>query len=126
MQTGYKYALENDYDIAVQFDGDGQPDHVVPGDAVRVNYVEDIIKPIIDGNADFVIGSRFVKELSEFKSTGARRFGIKIISFFIKLFIGTKLRIQLVVLELLIRKLLLNLLKIIQLNIQNLFLQHNY
>lgn len=117
MQTGYKYALENDYDIAVQFDGDGQHD---------VNYVEDIIKPIIDGNADFVICSRFVKELSEFKSTGARRFGIKIISFFIKLFIGTKLRIQLVVLELLIRKLLLNLLKIIQLNIQNLFLQHNY
>lgn len=81
MQTGYKYALENDYDIAIQFDGDGQHD---------VNYVEDIIKPIMDGNADFVIGSRFLKELSEFKSTGTRRFCIKIISFFIKLFTVTK------------------------------------
>ena len=82
VQTGYKYALEHDYDIAVQFDGDGQHD---------VNYVEDITKPIIEGKADFVIGSRFVKELSEFKSTGARRLGIKIISFFIKLFTGTKI-----------------------------------
>ena len=82
VQTGYKYALEHDYDIAVQFDGDGQHD---------VNYVEDITKPIIEGKADFVIGSRFVKELSEFKSTGARRLGIKIISFFIKLFTATKI-----------------------------------
>ena len=24
VQTGYKYALENEYDVAVQFDGDGQ------------------------------------------------------------------------------------------------------
>ena len=38
VQTGYKYAFENDYDIAIQFDGDGQHD---------VNYVEDICKPII-------------------------------------------------------------------------------
>ncbi len=26
VQTGYKYALEHDYDVAVQFDGDGLPD----------------------------------------------------------------------------------------------------
>ena len=26
MQTGYKYALRNNYDIAIQFDGDGQHD----------------------------------------------------------------------------------------------------
>lgn len=82
VQTGYKYAYEHDYDIAIQFDGDGQHD---------VNYVEAICKPIIDGEADVVIGSRFVKELSEFKSSGARRAGIKIISFFIKLFTGKKI-----------------------------------
>jgi len=82
VQTGYKYALENGYDIAIQFDGDGQHD---------VTYVEEIIKPIIEGKADFVIGSRFVKNLSEFRTTGARRLGIKIISFFIKLFTGTKI-----------------------------------
>ena len=82
VQTGYKYALESDYDIAIQFDGDGQHD---------VKYVDDIIKPIIEGKADFVIGSRFVRELSEFKSTGARRMGIRLISFFIKLFTGVKI-----------------------------------
>ena len=82
VQTGYKYALENNYDIAVQFDGDGQHD---------VRYVEKLIKPILDGEADFTIGSRFVEELSTFKSSKARRIGINIISFFIKLFTGKKI-----------------------------------
>ena len=82
VQTGYKYALENDYDIAIQFDGDGQHD---------VRYVEKLIKPILDGEADFTIGSRFVEELSTFKSSKARRIGINIISFFIKLFTGKKI-----------------------------------
>ena len=81
VQTGYKYALENNYDIVVQFDGDGQHD---------ASYISNLVEEIEKGN-DIVIGSRFVKELSEFKSTGARRFGIKIISFFIKLFTGTKI-----------------------------------
>ena len=71
VQTGYKYAKENNYDIAIQFDGDGQHD---------VRYVKDIIKPIVDGKANMVIGSRFIdKSSSNFKSSGARRLGIKII-----------------------------------------------
>lgn len=83
VQTGYKYALENGYDIAVQFDGDGQHD---------VRYVKDIIDPIIKGEANMVIGSRFVdKTSSDFKSTVARRFGINIISFFIKLVTGKRI-----------------------------------
>ena len=82
VQTGYKYALENNYDIAIQFDGDGQHD---------INYVSKIIEPIINGNADMVIGSRFIdKNSSEFKSSKARRIGINIISFFIKLVTGKK------------------------------------
>jgi len=83
VQTGYKYALKNKYDIAIQFDGDGQHD---------VNYVENLIQPIIDNQADIVIGSRFIdKNSSEFKSTFLRRVGIKIISFFVRLFSGKKL-----------------------------------
>lgn len=83
VQTGYKYAQENDYDIAVQFDGDGQHD---------INYVKNIIKPIINGQANMVIGSRFLdKNSSEFKSSWARRIGINIISFFIKLVTGKKI-----------------------------------
>ena len=77
VQTGYKYALENNYDIAVQFDGDGQHD---------VNYVKNVIDPIINNECDMVIGSRFIdKNSSKFKSSFSRRIGIKLISFFIKL-----------------------------------------
>ena len=83
VQTGYKYAYENDYDIAVQFDGDGQHD---------VRYVKDIIKPIKENKADMVIGSRFIdKSSSNFKSSKARRIGITLISFFIKLITGKKI-----------------------------------
>ncbi|MDD2518488.1 MAG: glycosyltransferase family 2 protein [Bacilli bacterium] len=75
VQTGYKYAFEHDYDIAVQFDGDGQHD---------VSYVKNLIKPLLKGK-DIVIGSRFInKNYSDFKSTASRRFGIKILSFVIK------------------------------------------
>lgn len=83
VQTGYKYAYENDYDIAVQFDGDGQHD---------VSCIERIINPIINEKANLVIGSRFVeKDDDNFKSTFARRIGINIISFFIKLLTGKKI-----------------------------------
>ena len=82
VQTGYKYAYEHNYDIAIQYDGDGQHD---------VNYVKEVIKPIEDGKADFVIGSRFVKQLSGFRTSTARRLGIKVISFFIKLVTGIKI-----------------------------------
>lgn len=83
VQTGYKYAYLNNYDIAVQFDGDGQHD---------ISYVKDIIKPIEEKNADMVIGSRFInKKSSDFKSTKSRQLGINIISFFIKLITGKKI-----------------------------------
>ena len=75
VQTGYKYALYNDYDIAIQFDGDGQHD---------ANYIPNLVEEIEKGN-DIVIGSRFVKELSEFKSTFIRRVGIKWLSLLIKI-----------------------------------------
>ena len=76
VQTGYKYAFNNNYDIAVQFDGDGQHD---------INYVKDIIKPIIVEKSDMVIGSRFIdSNSSNFKSSKLRRMGISIISFFTK------------------------------------------
>lgn len=75
VQTGYKYAQRNGYDIAVQFDGDGQHDE---------NYIESIIAPIKNGNANMVIGSRFVGNESKFKSTKLRRIGINILSWLLK------------------------------------------
>ena len=81
VQTGYKYALENDYDVAIQFDGDGQHDE---------NYIDVLIQEIASGE-NFVIGSRFVKNLSKFKSSSTRRFGIKILSILIKMCTGQKI-----------------------------------
>jgi len=70
VQTGYCYARDNNYDIAVQIDGDGQHD---------VGFLADMIKLIEDASADVVIGSRFV-EKEGFQSSQIRRIGIKFLS----------------------------------------------
>lgn len=82
VQTGYKYAYKNNYDIAIQFDGDGQHDE---------NYINSLIEPIITGEANMTIGSRYISELSEFKSTKIRQLGITILSFILKLTTGHKI-----------------------------------
>ncbi len=69
MQTGYKYAVEKGYDIAIQFDGDGQH---------NAEYIKDLIKPIEDGEADLVIGSRFINK-EGFQTSFMRRFGINVL-----------------------------------------------
>lgn len=80
VQTGYLYAYYNEFDIAVQFDGDGQHD---------INSIEELVTPIINKEADFTIGSRFVSgSPSKFKTSFSRRMGINLISFFIKLKTG--------------------------------------
>lgn len=81
VQTGYKYAYYNNYDVAIQFDGDGQHNS---------NYIKELIKEIKKGN-NIVIGSRFVSELSEFKSTKMRRVGIIFLSWLIKIVSGRKI-----------------------------------
>ncbi len=73
IQTGYRYAKENDYEIAVQIDGDGQHDPA---------YIGEIIEPILKGEADYVIGSRFVNK-EGFQSSFTRRLGIRFLSAFI-------------------------------------------
>lgn len=83
VQTGYRYAYEHNYDIAIQYDADGQHD---------VQYIEKIIQPIIDNEADFVVGSRFIDEsATNFTSTATRQIGIKTLSKIIKLLSGKTL-----------------------------------
>ena len=83
VQTGYRYAGAHGYGFAVQFDGDGQHDPT---------YLETILEPLMRGEADLCIGSRFCSaDSSAFKSTAARRAGIKIISFMIKLVTGRRI-----------------------------------
>lgn len=69
MQTGYRYAVANGYDIAIQFDGDGQH---------NAEYIKDLIKPIEEGEADLVIGSRFINK-EGFQTSFMRRFGINVL-----------------------------------------------
>jgi glycosyltransferase involved in cell wall biosynthesis len=69
VQTGFKYAARKGYDIAVQFDGDGQH---------QACEIRKILEPIISNQAEVVIGSRFLENHNGWKSTRMRRIGIKI------------------------------------------------
>lgn len=73
IQIGMKYALENDYDIAIQFDGDGQH---------QAKYLKDLVKEIEQNNCDIAIGSRFVAKKKPFTM---RMIGSNLIQFAIKL-----------------------------------------
>lgn len=66
MHTGYKFACQYNYDVAVQMDGDGQH----PADQLPL-----VINPILQSQADVIIGSRFL-EKKGFQSSTARRIGI--------------------------------------------------
>jgi len=78
VQAGYRYAKANDYDVAIQMDGDGQHD---------ISYADQMLMLIGDMKADVVIGSRFI-ENKGFQSSGVRRAGIKILSVLIKICTG--------------------------------------
>ncbi|MBC8427240.1 MAG: glycosyltransferase family 2 protein [Deltaproteobacteria bacterium] len=89
IQTGYKYALEKGYDYMVQLDSDGQHDPT---------YLPKMFAEIMSGNADIVIGSRFMigissKKISEsgYKVSIPRRLGISLFAFLVSKFIGLKI-----------------------------------
>lgn len=73
VQAGYRYAYQNNYDIAVQVDGDGQHNPI---------FLDALTKEIENGY-DMVIGSRFL-EGKGFQSTLIRRIGIDFFSYLIK------------------------------------------
>lgn len=81
VQTGYLYAFENNYDIAVQIDADGQHDPL---------FVPQLIQPIIEKKANMTIGSRFIKK-EGFQSSVTRRIGINLLSNLIKLKTGQRI-----------------------------------
>ena len=78
VQTGYRYAADNGYEVAVQIDGDGQHD------AAYLKYMYDAL---VNENADMVIGSRFLSN-EGFQSTPLRRIGIRYFSCLIKMLTG--------------------------------------
>lgn len=82
VQTGYKYAKDKGYDIAVQIDGDGQHD---------ISYLEKMLPLLESEEADIVIGSRFIDK-EGFQSTWLRRTGIKFLSGLIWMCTGQKIK----------------------------------
>ncbi len=68
VQTGFKYALEHGYEIAVRLDGDGQHD---PTELPK------LLEPLARDDADVVVGSRFALGERNYRPPLARRAGIR-------------------------------------------------
>lgn len=81
VQTGYKYAYKNNYDLAIQFDADGQH---------KQEELDKIIEPTSTGSCDLCIGGRFVKK-TNYKGTLTRRLGIYYFEKLLKLLTGKKI-----------------------------------
>lgn len=78
VQTGMIYAERGGYEVAVQTDGDGQhPPEQIPR----------LIERLMQGDADIVIGSRFI-DRAGFQSSFARRVGIRVLSWLIRRITG--------------------------------------
>ena len=78
VQTGYIYARDNGYEIAVQMDGDGQHD---------VEFVQEMASHLENNGLDLVIGSRFINK-EGFQSSRLRRIGISYFKGLIRLCTG--------------------------------------
>ena len=81
VQTGYRYARDEGYEIAVRLDGDGQHD---------ASELGKLIAPIHADVADLVIGSRFVDPGGTYRPPFARRMGIRIFARLVSLLGGQK------------------------------------
>jgi len=81
VQTGFKYAYENDYDIAIQFDGDGQH---------KASEIGKLIENVVNNACDVAIGSRFLNN-NGYRTPMARKLGIRIFSFINTLIVGQRI-----------------------------------
>ncbi|HEX2111908.1 MAG TPA: glycosyltransferase family 2 protein [Gaiellaceae bacterium] len=68
VQTGYRYARDQGFDLAVQVDGDGQHD---------ARELAPLVEPVLAGAADLAVGSRFAGS-GEYRAPAARRLGIRL------------------------------------------------
>ena len=80
MQAGYLYADRQGYDIAVQFDGDGQH---------KAAEIEKLLQPVVSGSADIAAGSRFLIP-GGYQAPLPRKAGMWIFSFLLSRILGTR------------------------------------
>ena len=80
MQTGFIFARDRGYDVAIQVDGDGQHDP---------REIPEIVEQVESSSADVVIGSRYIEDRG-YITPWERKFGIAILSGLISLLIRQK------------------------------------
>jgi glycosyltransferase involved in cell wall biosynthesis len=78
VQTAFMFANQHGYDALVRIDGDGQHE---------VDDIPRVLEPLLKGEADAVIGSRFLGE-TDYKGSIPRIFGIHHFRFLVNLFTG--------------------------------------
>jgi glycosyltransferase involved in cell wall biosynthesis len=72
VQTGFRYAYENGFDVAVRVDGDGQHD---------ASQLAAVVQPVLRGETDIAVGSRYLGARGDgYRSSVTRRFGIRILA----------------------------------------------
>jgi glycosyltransferase involved in cell wall biosynthesis len=81
VQTGFRYARDEGYEVAVRLDGDGQHD---------ASELGKLLGPIHAGTADLVIGSRFVDPSGSYRPPFARRMGIRVFARLVSVLGGQK------------------------------------
>src|SRR5215216_2005974 len=81
VQAGFRFALENGYDYAVQVDGDGQHD---PGEICKLEQA------MRDQHVDMVCGSRFLTEGHRYPAPISRRTGIHMFAFLLSSIVGQR------------------------------------
>jgi glycosyltransferase involved in cell wall biosynthesis len=73
VQTGFRYAWEHGFDVAVRVDGDGQHDPAELGA---------ILEPVLAAEADIAVGSRFIGG-DGYRSSRSRRIGIRLLAWIV-------------------------------------------
>jgi hypothetical protein len=81
VQTGFRYAYEHGYDLAVRVDGDGQHDPQQLGL---------VIAPVLRGEADIAVGSRFASVGAGYRSSRTRRVGIRLLAWVVSRIVGQR------------------------------------
>jgi glycosyltransferase involved in cell wall biosynthesis len=81
VQTGFRYAAQQGYDLAIRVDGDGQHDPAELGPLIDI---------VVSGHADVCVGSRFAGA-GGYRSSPARRIGIRILARTVSLLTGQRL-----------------------------------
>ena len=81
VQTGFRYAFDHGYELAVRVDGDGQHDP---------SQLDRIIAPVLAGEADIAVGSRFAGSDDGYRSSRSRRLGIRLLAVVVSRIVGRR------------------------------------